>query len=68
MKPKNFDEFIATHEPVDDNLGEQVIPWRTKDFAEGYKARINGKPLDWMSSKEWEKGWYYANALLQMID
>ena len=67
MKPENIDVMYGKA-PVDIKIEDQIIPWRTKDFAKGYKARIDGQPLDWMRSKEWEKGWYYANSLLQMID
>lgn len=54
--------------PVDDKIGYQVIPWMTKEFARGYKARVNRIPFDQSESKEWKSGWWQANWWLHMID
>lgn len=67
MKPKNFNS-LYDKAPVDIKIEDQVIPWRTKEFACGYTARVNRKPFDQFESNEWQKGWWYANSMLQMID
>lgn len=51
-------------------IEDQVIPWMTAEFACGYAARVNRKPFDQFESREWQKGWWYAdsNSMIQMID
>ena len=66
-RPKNFEEMNGKL-PIDYKIEDQIIPWKTKDFAYGYKARVNRKPFDQFESKEWQKGWWHANFILQMID
>ena len=69
MKPNNFDAMYDNL-PVDDKIGDQIMPWKTKEFACGYAARVNRKPFDKFESKEWQEGWWYAdsNSMIQMID